>query len=264
MTLVARADARHLPLADSSVDMALWSPPYFAMREYGDLPDEIGRPSHINDYVKSIVEAAHESIRCLRSDGSLFINVADRFVNRSRVRRSAHQPSLNRASDRAEWKETWAEASARGGVLTQQIAGVREQSLALVPERIAVALSDSGLWIKGHIIWHKSHGIPDPSAFDRSVIRHESVLHVSASPRVRSTFAAGTIESVFACAPSSGRDGHPAPWPEALCAHLIKNWSHPGDIVLDPFAGSGVTGEVAERLGRRVVQFDLYATTEDQ
>lgn len=260
---IRQADARALPLVDESVDLAMWSPPYYAMREYGEHPDEIGRPQSVNDYVKQIVEAATESMRCLKPNGSLFINVADRYVNRSRVRRSAHQPSLNAAADRPEWKETWAQASARGGVLTSQIAGVQEKSLALIPERIAVALSDAGFIIKAHNVWAKTHGIPDPQAGDRTAIRHEMVLHVTKQPNVQSTFDAGTLGSVFTCGPSAGRDGHPAPWPEALCEWIITNWSKPGDSVLDAFAGSGTTGEVARRLARTVELFDLYVENVD-
>jgi site-specific DNA-methyltransferase (cytosine-N4-specific) len=254
------ADARSLPVMSGSVDLALWSPPYFATRAYGEHEDEIGRPSHISEYIKSVVDAATESLRCLRSDGSLFINVGDRLINRARVRQTAHQPSLNAMADRPEWRETWAQASARGGVLTQQIAGVREKSLALVPERLAVALYDSGLWVKSHIVWVKTHTVPDPSASDRAAILHESIIQVSVGPTVRSFFpgGAGSVPSVFECPPSRGESGHPAPWPEALVEFIVSNWSQPGDVVLDAFAGSGTTGRVCERLGRIPLMADLY------
>jgi DNA modification methylase len=253
-----RADALHLPIRDASVDLALWSPPYFAMREYGDDPHELGRPTSVHDYIKHVTTAAIESSRCVRPGGSLFINVADRYVNRARVRRSAHQPSLNRSAERPEWRETWAQASARGGVITSQIAGVREQSLALIPERLVLSLYDAGFWIKGHYVWSKTHGVPDPQATDRAVLRHESVPHVAHGPRVAASFAPGTVPSVIELAPSRGSNGHPAPWPEALCEWIIGNWSQPGDTVLDAFAGSGTTGTVARRMGRHAIEVDLY------
>lgn len=230
------------------------------MREYGDHPDEIGRPQTVHEYVAQLVDAAAESLRCLKQNGSLFINVADRYVNRARVRRSAHQPSLNAASDRPEWRETWAEAAARGGVLTSQIATVPEKSLALVPQRLAVAIADRGFIVKAEIIWSKTHGIPDPSASDRTALRHETILHVAKSPNVAAYFEPGLLSSVFSSAPSSGRNGHPAPWPESLCEWIIGNWSKPGDTVLDAFAGSGTTGEVAARLDRYSLLFDLYGS----
>ena len=51
--------------------------------------------------------------------------------------------------------------------------------------------------------------------------------------------------------------GHPAPFPEALANDHIISWSNEGDIVLDPFMGSGTTGIVANKLGRHYVGIEL-------
>src|SRR5207253_2856286 len=53
------------------------------------------------------------------------------------------------------------------------------------------------------------------------------------------------------------RVGHPAPFPEELPRRLIKLYSYPGDIILDPFAGSGTTLVAAKRLGRRSVGVEI-------
>ena len=50
------------------------------------------------------------------------------------------------------------------------------------------------------------------------------------------------------------RVGHPAPFPEELPRRLIKLYSYPGDLVLDPFAGSGTTLVAAKRLGRALAR----------
>lgn len=249
-----KGDARHLPLEDDSVDLALWSPPYFAMRVYGDHDDELGRPSSIHAYIESILACVRESLRVLRPGKSLFVNVADRYVNRSRVRRSAHQPGMH---DRAEFRTSWAEAAARGEVLTSQIAGVKERSLALVPERLAVAVADAGYYVKAHNVWCKPFGVPDPQADDRTVLRHESLLHIAATPRV-DAWLDGPTPSHFTMNPSQGGSGHPAPWPESIVEWVVGRWSRPGDVVLDAFAGSGTTGRVCARLHRRYVGVDLY------
>ena len=70
----------------------MWSPPYYAMRDYGGHPDEIGQPGDVRSYVADLVVAVEESMRVLRPGRSLFVNVADRYVNRAK--RAA--PRMNR------------------------------------------------------------------------------------------------------------------------------------------------------------------------
>lgn len=53
------------------------------------------------------------------------------------------------------------------------------------------------------------------------------------------------------------RTGHPAPFPEELATRVIKMNSYVGDMVLDPFGGTGTTALVAKRLGRRYVSIDI-------
>lgn len=54
-----------------------------------------------------------------------------------------------------------------------------------------------------------------------------------------------------------GEDRHPAPFPEALARDHIISWSDRGDLVFDPFVGSGTTGKVARELGRRFIGADI-------
>lgn len=68
-------------------------------------------------------------------------------------------------------------------------------------------------------------------------------------------FMAGTL-SVWEIAPKSAkRVGHPAPFPVALASRVIELYSYVGDVVLDPFCGSGTTCVAAQQLGRRWVGY---------
>ena len=58
---------------------------------------------------------------------------------------------------------------------------------------------------------------------------------------------------------SSERTGHPAQFPFAVIDRIIKACSNPGDVVLDPFVGSGTVAEAALRNGRKVIGFEIYA-----
>lgn len=63
--------------------------------------------------------------------------------------------------------------------------------------------------------------------------------------------------SVWNIAPESAkRIGHPAPFPMALAERVIRLYSYVGDVVLDPFVGSGTTCAAAKRLGRHWVGYD--------
>lgn len=56
-----------------------------------------------------------------------------------------------------------------------------------------------------------------------------------------------------------GTEGHPAVFPEKIAADHIRSWSNEGDIVLDPFMGSGTTAKVARALGRHYIGFEISA-----
>jgi len=56
---------------------------------------------------------------------------------------------------------------------------------------------------------------------------------------------------------NGGVDGHPAAFPEALARDHILSWSNPGDVVLDPFSGSGTTAKMARETGRRFIGIEV-------
>lgn len=251
------ADARSLPIRSDSVRLVLTSPPYFAMREYGNSTNEIGLPSSVDQYVGDLVEATSEMARVITPDGNIFVNLGDRYVNRSRLRRSSHQPGLHGMESRPEFSESWAEASARGRVITSQIAGVPERSLALAPLRYVTAVCDRlGLLCLGVNVWTKRSGLPDPTARARTYQRHEYVFHFA--KRVPNFGSEVCGSSVWDLPTARGKSEHGARWGSELVSHVIDRWSEPGDIVLDPFGGTGTTAAVACDLGRRGVSIDLY------
>lgn len=84
---ILQANALALPLSDASVDLVVTSPPYFGLRSYEDggvpIQGQIGQESTPEAFVGSLVEATAEMLRVLRPTGSLWVNLGERYINRS-------------------------------------------------------------------------------------------------------------------------------------------------------------------------------------
>src|ERR1700742_2921717 len=137
--------------------------------------------------------------------------------------------------------------------------------------RVGTILQDLGFWILNDVVWRKSNPMPNFRG-RRFTNAHETMIWAARDPgakgytfnyealkagnedvQVRSdwTLALCTGEERL-----KGRDGkklHPTQKPEALLARVILSASRPDDLVLDPFCGTGTTGAVARKLGRRFV-----------
>jgi modification methylase len=144
--------------------------------------------------------------------------------------------------------------------------------------RVGTILQDLGFWILNDVVWRKSNPMPNFRG-RRFTNAHETLIWAAREEggggytfnyealkagnediQVRSdwTIALCTGEERL-----KGRDGkklHPTQKPEALLARVILASSRPDDLVLDPFCGTGTTGAVAKRLGRRFVGFEREAS----
>ena len=136
--------------------------------------------------------------------------------------------------------------------------------------RIGAALQDLGFWILNDVIWRKTNPMPNFRG-RRFTNAHETLLWCAASRETRYTFNYEAMKALndelqmrsdwlipLCNGPERLRDGggkkaHPTQKPEALLHRVLLASSRPGDIVLDPFFGTGTTGAVAKRLGRRFI-----------
>ena len=134
--------------------------------------------------------------------------------------------------------------------------------------RLGTALQDLGFWILNDVIWRKTNPMPNFRG-RRFTNAHETLIWASRQQSSRYTFNYEAMKALNddlqmrsdwllpICAgperlkDGSGRKAHPTQKPEALLARVILAASNPGDIVLDPFFGTGTTGAVSKRLGRR-------------
>jgi DNA modification methylase len=110
-----------------------------------------------------------------------------------------------------------------------------------------------GLAFFHSVIWDKKN----PGLGWRYRRQHEMVMVAhKAGARLRWASEAAAVPNIFAMMPPRERE-HPNEKPVALPAWFIENHTHPGDMVLDPFAGSGTTGVAALRLRRRFIGIEL-------
>jgi modification methylase len=136
--------------------------------------------------------------------------------------------------------------------------------------RVGAALQDLGFWLLNDVIWIKSNPMPNFRG-RRFTNAHETLIWASRSEKSRYKFNYDAMK-VFnddlqmrsdwllpICNGGErikGEDGaklHPTQKPEALLHRVILASSAPGDVILDPFFGTGTTGAVAKRLGRRFI-----------
>jgi modification methylase len=137
--------------------------------------------------------------------------------------------------------------------------------------RVGTILQDLGFWILNDVVWRKTNPMPNfrgrrfTNAHETMIwagreagakgytFNYEALKAGNEDVQVRSdwTFPLCTGEERI-----KGRDGkklHPTQKPEALLARVILSSSRPGDLILDPFSGTGTTGAAAKRLGRQFI-----------
>jgi modification methylase len=133
--------------------------------------------------------------------------------------------------------------------------------------RVGAALQDAGYWILNDIIWRKSNPMPNFRG-TRFTNAHETLIWASRSEDSRYTFNYRAMKALNdelqmrsdwllpICAggereKTDGVKAHPTQKPEALLYRVLLACTNKGDVVLDPFFGTGTTGAVARRLGRQ-------------
>jgi len=137
--------------------------------------------------------------------------------------------------------------------------------------RVGTILQDLGFWILNDVVWRKSNPMPNFRG-RRFTNAHETLIWATRDADAKGyTFNYEALKAgnediqvrsdwtLPLCTGEErlkGRDGkklHPTQKPEALLARVILSSSRPDDLVLDPFCGTGTTGVVARRLGRRFI-----------
>lgn len=279
-------------LADESVQCCVTSPPYFGLRDYGH-DGQIGLEATPDEYVAKLVQVFREVRRVLKNNGTLWLNLGDSYAtnggahgnrndNQTGVggRRTHANGGGDQEARRAPaglkskdligipWRVAFA-LQADGWYLRQDIIWHKPNPMPeSVLDRCTKAHEYVFLLSRSERYFYDNNAIAEPvaessikrltqpklesqSGSDRVPGKTNGPMKAVGNPNSRNRRSVWTINT-------QGFEGaHFATFPETLPRICILAGSRAGDVVLDPFGGSGTTGQVALELGRSVLLCEL-------
>lgn len=282
-------------LKTGSVQTCVTSPPYWGLRDYGN-EAQLGLEKTPEEYVANMVSVFREVRRVLRDDGTLWLNLGDSYARAGgwsnnngldgvKTRKESNRAMTNIGSDGGvsqklaqglkskdlvgiPWRVAFALQN-DGWYLRQDIIWAKPNPM---PESVTDRCTKSHEYIfllsKSERYYYDAKAIVEPVTEDmarRSDAGHtrgQGKLDASRNDAktVRPKLIKGNTRnkrSVWTVATKPFKGAHFATFPPALIEPCILAGSKTGDTVLDPFGGSGTTGQVSEALGRKWLLIEL-------
>jgi DNA modification methylase len=291
---ILQGDCREVlaTLPEQSVQTCVTSPPYWGLRDYG-VGGQLGLERTPDEYVAKMVETFRAVRRVLRDDGTLWLNLGDSYAGGKTGRDDADRPH-SAGQERGQY-DVGADAVYRNKQRPVP-PGLKPKDLVGIPWRVAFALQADGWYLRSDIIWHKPNPMPE-SVSDRPTKAHEYLFLLTKSERYYydadavsepttcpergrealngedavarklrgfgnhlGTYGTRNRRTVWTVATRPYKGAHFATFPPKLIEPCILAGCPVGGTVLDPFGGSGTTGEVAERHGRNAILIELNAS----
>lgn len=279
-------------LPNKSVQTVVTSPPYFGLRDYGE-HDQIGQESTPKEFIEELCLVFDEVWRVLKDDGTAWVNLGDSYssvhygghksakstvgANHSgaqEIRQSKAEPETYGLKQKELIGIPWRFAFAmqdRGWYLRQDIIWAKPNPM---PESVTDRCTKSHEYIflltKNPRYYYDNEAIKEPVSEATIQRMNQDIESQVGSDRAHAGIklngnlkAVGDIElgrnkrDVWNVAVKSYKEAHFATYPPELITPCILAGSKEGDIVLDPFSGSGTTGEVALQNGRNYIGLEL-------
>lgn len=266
------------------VQMCVTSPPYYGLRDYGH-DGQIGLEETPEQYIEAMVEVFRCVKDILSDDGVLWLNIGDSYAGSGKGQWAdgEHDPKKKKTD------------GMKLNITKPKDMGLKPKDLIGIPWMLAFALRADGWYLRQDIIWHKPNPMPE-SVMDRCTKAHEYIFLLSKSQkyfydndaikepanttddsnrdrdasRLNNTpgrtrmaglktnhYEMKNKRSVWTVNTKPYSGAHFAVFPEELIEPCVLAGSRVGDIVLDPFMGSGTTAQVAQKLGRKYLGCEL-------
>lgn len=159
-------------MPDECLDCVVTSPPYYGLRDYG-CDGQVGLEDTPEAYVQRLVDIFHEVKRCLKPEGTLWLNLGDSYATGTTAgRQQSTNPGVGANNPNAQ--------NSVPRVGTPQ--GCKTKDLIGIPWMVAFALRADGWYLRQDIIWAKPNPMPE-SVKDRCTKSHEYIFLLTKSPK---------------------------------------------------------------------------------
>ena len=284
MLLIGNSLEKIDEIEEKSVQAIVTSPPYWGLRDY-HADGQLGEELVPEDFVKTLTLLFNKSKRVLKDDGTLWLNIGDTYFGA----KGGHWEGGNSITSNATGDNYRMHRKA-----PPKHHRLKTKDLTGVPWMLAFSLQKDGWYLRQDIIWHKPNPMPE-AVKDRCVKSHEYIFLMSLKPRyyfdyeaiqepavyagdnrasrhdsrrdepLAASMAANSQptkefrnkRSVWSINTAQSGEAHFAVFPEKIPELCIRAGTKEGDIVLDPFMGSGTTASVAKRLGRKWIGIEI-------
>ena len=271
---------------DGKARTCVTSPPYYGLRDYGGEEKQIGQEQSPEEYIENLVQVFKEVKNVLKDDGTLWVNLGDSYYN---YRPGRGQGLVKQTVSNT--KQDLPDVCPRRG---NRLPGLKEKDLIGIPWMFAFAMRADGWYLRQDIIWHKPNPMPE-SVKDRCTKAHEYIFLFSKNKKyfydneaikepakdwgtrdrskgkyhnegtglqphsgLEKSYTTKNKRSVWSVTNKPYKGSHFAVFPPDLIEPCIKAGSEEGDIVLEPFMGSGTTAVVSKSLGRHYIGCELH------
>ena len=274
-------------LTNLSIQTCVTSPPYYGLRDYGGEKNQIGQEQSPEEFIDELVKVFRIVRDKLKDDGTLWVNIGDSYYN--------YRPSKGKSYPKQTVSKTKQDLPDYSSKRNNKLTNYKEKDLIGIPFMLAFALRNDGWYLRQDIIWHKPNPMPE-SVRDRCTKAHEYIFLLSKSKKyyydniaikepvkqdwgtrnraagkyhnagtglqphsgLTKSYTTKNKRSVWSITNKPYKHAHFATFPPDLIEPCILAGSKEGDIVLDPFMGSGTTAMVSKQHNRHYIGCELH------